>query len=109
MPRRNTETVEVQQGSVIWTPDQTTLYTSTRIVTSSIIREAARTVLSDTGSYQEILGADAYTQAALFAINLRDRVEEIRTRNQLSNFEMVLGENHTLNGFLRRHLVYPGG
>lgn len=109
MPRKNTETVEVQPGSTIWTPDQTRLYTATAEVSTSIILEATTTITKSGSSYADILKAHGYARAALLAVHLRNRVEEIRTSDNLSNFQMGLSGDGYTNELLRKHLVHPDG
>lgn len=109
MSRRTTETVEVQPGSRIWTPDQTRLYTAAAEVSSSIILEATTTIINSGTSYADILKAHGYARAARLAVHLRNNVEEIITSDNLSNFQMGLSVDGYANELLRKHLVNPAG
>jgi hypothetical protein len=109
MSRRNTETIEIQPGSRIWTPDQARLYRATARATSSIITEALTTSIDNNGSYEAILRTHSYARAALLAIRLRSQVERIRTTDQLGTFQMPFAARGYTSELLRKHLIDPEG
>lgn len=109
MARRNTETVDIQRGSVIWTPDQSRLYTAATEVSSAIISEALDRALQTDGSYASEIRSRDMVHTALWATRLRAELESVRTTYDLGFYFMPLAQEGYGYELVRRHLVDPSG
>ncbi len=109
MSRRNTETIEIQPGSRIWTPDQARLYTAAAEVTTAIITDALNTALLPDGSYASEIRSRQLVITALWATSLRRELEGVKTTYDLGRYFMPIGQDGYGYELVRRHLVDPNG